>query len=172
MIAAFAERVPRIDPTAAVFESAVVGGAVRLGAGSSVWFGAVLRGDVDEISVGARANVQDRCVVHVTTGRFSTVLGADVTVGHGSVLHGCTVGSRVLVGIGAIVLDGAEIGDDCIVAAGSLVAPRTRVPPGRLVLGSPAAVKRPLRAAELEHLRRSAQNYERLAARCRELGIG
>src|SRR5512146_2759975 len=108
MIAAFADRVPRIDPTAVVFDSATVIGGVTLGAESSVWFGAVLRADVDVITIGARTNVQDRAVIHVTTKRFSTSIGDDVTIGHGVMLHGCTLGDRILVGIGAIILDGAE----------------------------------------------------------------
>jgi carbonic anhydrase/acetyltransferase-like protein (isoleucine patch superfamily) len=171
MIAAFGERRPVVDPSAVVFASAFVIGEVRIGPRSSVWFGSVVRGDVDDIAIGARTNVQDRCVIHVTTKRFATRLGDDVTVGHSVTLHGCTIGSRVLVGIGAIVMDGCAVGDDCMIAAGSLLAPGTVVPPGHLALGSPAAVKRPLRQEELEHLRRSAENYALLAARYRELGI-
>ncbi|HZR83222.1 MAG TPA: gamma carbonic anhydrase family protein [Candidatus Binatia bacterium] len=171
MIRPFGERRPSVDPTAVVFESAFVIGGVAIGARSSVWFGSVVRGDVDDIAIGERTNVQDRCVIHVTTKRFSTRLGDDVTVGHAVTLHGCTIGNRVLVGIGAIVMDGCEVGDDCMIAAGSLLAPGTKVPAGHLALGSPAAVKRPLRDEECLHLRRSAENYALLAARYRELGI-
>jgi carbonic anhydrase/acetyltransferase-like protein (isoleucine patch superfamily) len=172
MIAAFGERKPSVDPTAVVFDHAVVVGEVRIAARASVWFGAVVRGDVDDIAIGERTNIQDRSVIHVTTKRFATRLGDDVTVGHSVTLHGCTIGNRVLVGIGAIVLDGCEVGDDCMIAAGSLLAPGTKIPPGHLALGSPATVKRPLRPEELAHLRRSAENYALLAARYRELGIG
>ena len=171
MILPFGDRVPNIDPTAVVFEHAVVIGAVTLGAGSSIWFGSIVRADVDDVVIGAGTNIQDRSVIHVTTRRWSTRIGDDVTVGHGVVLHGCTIGDRVLVGIGAIVLDGVEVGSDSIIAAGSLLAPGTRVPPGVLVMGSPAQVKRPLRDEELAHLRRSAENYRKLSARYRELGV-
>lgn len=171
MILPFGERIPEIDSTALVLESALVIGRVRVGAASSVWFGSVLRGDVEDITIGARTNVQDRSVLHVTSGRFATRLGDEVTVGHSAVLHGCTIGDRVLVGIGAIVLDGAEVGEDCILAAGSLVAPGAKIPPGHLVLGSPAQVKRPLRPEELERLKRLAGDYVQLSARYRALGI-
>src|SRR5262249_37206451 len=149
-------RAPTLDPSAVVFESATVVGRVRIGAGSSVWFGAIVRGDVHDVTIGARSNLQDRAVVHVTTDRFGTTIGDDVTVGHGVVLHGCSIADRVLVGIGAIVLDGVEVGEDCMIGAGSLVTPGTKIAPGHLALGSPARVSRELRPAELEHLRRSA----------------
>lgn len=171
MILPFGDRVPDVDPSAVVFESALVIGRVRLGPHSSVWFGSVVRADVEDVTIGARTNVQDRSVIHVTSGRFATRLGDDVTVGHGVVLHGCAVGDRVLVGIGAIVLDGAVVGDDCIVGAGSLVAPGANIPPGHLALGSPAQVKRPLRPEELAGLRLSAGSYAELSARYRELGV-
>jgi len=171
MIVPFAERIPSVDPTAVVFSNATVVGAVTLGPQSSVWFGSVVRADVDDIWIGARTNIQDRCVIHVTTKKFSTRLGDDVTVGHSVVLHGCTIGNRVLVGIGSIVLDGCEVGDDCMVGAGALLTPGTKVPAGHLALGSPARTARPLRPAELEHLRNSARNYALLSARYRELGI-
>jgi len=172
VIVPFAERRPQVDPSAVVFESAFVIGAVRMAARASVWFGSVVRADVDDIEIGARSNVQDRCVIHVTTKRFSTRLGDDVTVGHGAMLHGCTIGNRVLVGIGAIVLDGCEVGDDCMIAAGALLAPGTKIPRGQLAVGAPATVRRPLRDEELAHLKRSAENYALLAARYRELGVG
>lgn len=171
MIAAFGERAPLIDDTAVVFEGATVVGRVHLGAASSIWFGAIVRGDVDDVTIGARSNVQDRAVIHVTTKRFETRIGDEVTIGHAAVLHGCTVADRVLIGIGAIVLDGAEIGPDCMVGAGALVTPGTKIPAGHLAVGSPARVKRPLEPAEIEHLKRSANNYVLLSARYRALGI-
>jgi carbonic anhydrase/acetyltransferase-like protein (isoleucine patch superfamily) len=171
MIVPFEARRPDLAASAIVFDSAFVIGGVRLGERSSVWFGSVVRADVDDVTIGVRTNVQDRCVIHVTTRRFSTTIGDDVTIGHGAVLHGCSIGNRVLIGIGSIVLDGCEVGDDCMIAAGSLLAPRTRIPSGHLAVGSPAAARRPLRDEELAHLRRSAENYALLAARYRELGI-
>jgi len=171
VIAAFGERAPVIDPSAIVLEGATVVGRVLLGAESSVWFGAIVRGDVDDVTIGARSNVQDRAVIHVTTKRWETRIGDEVTIGHAAVLHGCTIHDRVLIGIAAIVLDGAEIGADCMIGAGALVTPGTRIPSGHLAVGSPARVKRPLHDGEREHLRRSAANYVMLSARYRQLGI-
>jgi carbonic anhydrase/acetyltransferase-like protein (isoleucine patch superfamily) len=150
---------PDVDETAYVHSSAQVIGDVRIGAQSSVWFNAVIRGDVFPVRIGARTNVQDNSTIHVTTGTWPTIVGDDVTIGHNVVLHGCSIGNRCLIGIGAIVLDGSEIGDDCIVAAGSLVTPGTKVDSGHLLLGSPARVVRRLEESELEHLLASAGNY-------------
>jgi len=124
--------------------NATVIGDVTLGDESSVWFGTVIRGDVMPIVIGARTNIQDGSVIHVTTDRARTVVGDDVTVGHMVLLHGCTVGNRVLVGMGSVVLDGAVIEDDAIVGAGSLVTPGSRIPSGSLAMGRPAKVVRSL----------------------------
>jgi len=171
VIAAFGERAPLLDPSAIVFEGATVVGRVILGAESSIWFGAIVRGDVDDVTIGARTNVQDRAVIHVTTKKFSTRIGDQVTIGHGAILHGCTVHERVLIGIGSIVLDGAEIESDCMIGAGALVTPGTRIPSGHLAVGSPARVRRRLEPGEIEHLERSATNYVMLSAHYRKLGI-
>ncbi|WOC31548.1 MULTISPECIES: gamma carbonic anhydrase family protein [Caproicibacterium] len=137
---------------------AVIVGNVTFGAGSSVWYNAVVRADMADITVGARTNVQDCCVLHVDTG-FPLKVGADVTVGHSAILHGCTVGNNSLIGMGAIVLNGAVIGNDSIVAAGSLV-PQGRVyPDGVLLMGSPARVKRQLTAEEIQSNRDNAAYY-------------
>ena len=162
---------PRLAPDAWVQASAQVIGDVQLGVASSVWFNAVVRGDVHPIRIGARTNVQDNCTVHVTGGRHATVLGDDVTVGHNAVLHGCTVGARCLVGIGAIVLDRCVVGDDSIIGAGSLLTPGTVIPPGHLALGSPAKVVRPISDAERAHVLQSAANYVLNAARYRSQGV-
>jgi carbonic anhydrase/acetyltransferase-like protein (isoleucine patch superfamily) len=162
---------PDVNATAYVHSSAQIIGDVHVGAQSSVWFNAVIRADVFHIRIGARTNVQDNSTIHVTTDKWPTIVGDDVTIGHNAVLHGCTVGNRCLVGIGAIVLDGCEIGDDCIVAAGSLVTPGTKVEPGQLVLGSPAKAVRRLEESELEYLRASAGNYVANAERYRRQGI-
>jgi carbonic anhydrase/acetyltransferase-like protein (isoleucine patch superfamily) len=129
-----------------------------------------VRGDVNHVRIGARTNLQDLTVVHVTSGRHPTVIGDDVTVGHRAVLHGCTVRDRCLVGIGAIVLDGAVVGPDAMVGAGALVPPGMVVPPRTLVLGSPAKVKRELTPEEIASLRTSAANYAGYAARYRGEG--
>ncbi|HEY1694642.1 MAG TPA: gamma carbonic anhydrase family protein [Polyangiaceae bacterium] len=142
-----------------VAENASVIGDVHLGDEASVWFGAVLRGDYFPIRIGARTNVQDNCVVHITADRAATTVGDDVTVGHAAILHGCTVGNRCLVGMGSIVLDGAVIGDESFVAAGSLVTPGTIVPPRSFVLGRPATVKRAVTADDLRWIGDAAAVY-------------
>ena len=170
MIRGFRGQRPTVDPSAYVAETATVVGDVHIGARSSVWFGTVVRGDVNHVRIGARSNVQDNSVVHVTGGTHPTVVGEDVTVGHRAVLHGCTVHDRCLIGIGAIVLDGAEIGPDAMVGAGALVPPGMKVPPRTLVLGTPARVVRPLTDAELDHLRASAAHYVEYADAYRREG--
>lgn len=160
-------RAPRLHPSVYVAETGVVIGDVEIGEGSSVWFGAIVRGDVHHVRVGARTNLQDQTVVHVTGGKHPTVIGDDVTVGHRVVLHGCTVHDRCLVGIGAIVLDGAVLEAESMVGAGALVPPGMVVPTGTLVLGSPAKVKRKLTPEELAFFRVSAQRYAGYAARYR-----
>jgi carbonic anhydrase/acetyltransferase-like protein (isoleucine patch superfamily) len=159
MLVAYRNRLPHVDASAYVQDSAQVIGDVEIGAHSSVWFNVVIRGDVHYIRIGARTNIQDNSTVHVTRERWPTLIGDDVTVAHGVILHGCRIGNRCLIGMGAIVMDNVEIGDDCLVAAGSLVTPGTQIPPGHLVMGSPAKVVRALRPEELAHLKQSAQNY-------------
>jgi gamma-carbonic anhydrase len=162
---AFGGVTPRVDPSVFLATGCVVVGDVEVGPGSSVWFGAVVRGDVNSIRIGARTNIQDQAVVHVTGGTHPTVIGDDVTVGHQAVLHGCTVKDRCLIGIGAIVLDGAVVGEEAMVGAGALVPPGMVVPPRVLVVGSPARVRRTLGDAEVEGLRASAAHYVGYAAR-------
>lgn len=162
-IVTFAGVSPTLGPDVFIADTARVIGRVTLGAGTSVWFGTVVRGDVHDITVGARTNLQDLTLVHVTTGRYATAIGDDVTVGHRAVLHGCRIGNRVLVGMGAIVMDGATVGDEAMVGAGALVTPGTVIPPGMLALGSPAKVVRPLKPEELTLVRHSAPHYFELA---------
>jgi carbonic anhydrase/acetyltransferase-like protein (isoleucine patch superfamily) len=159
VIRALAGRVPRIHENAFVDETALVIGDVEIGARSSIWMNAVVRGDVGRIRIGEATNVQDLCVIHVRGGKFDTRLGDRVTIGHHVVLHGCEIGDQSLIGIGAVVLDGAVVGPESMVGAGALVTPGTVIPPRMLALGSPAKVKRPLTGEELEELRRSADNY-------------
>ena len=150
---------PQVDSTVLVVPTATIIGDVVIGPESSIWFQTVVRGDVNFIRIGARTNIQDGSVVHVTLKTHPTIIGDDVTIGHNVTLHGCTVGDRCLIGIGAILLDGVEIGADCMIAAGSVVTPGTVIPPGTLVMGSPARVKRELTADEISHLKKSAENY-------------
>ena len=141
-------RTPILGRDVFIAPGAYVIGNVTIGDESSVWFGAVLRGDVGAIVIGARTNIQDLSLVHMTGGVSNARLGDDVTVGHGVTLHGCDVGHRCLVGMGSILLDGVRVGDDSIIAAGSLITSRMVIPPGSLVVGRPAKVVRPATAAE------------------------
>jgi carbonic anhydrase/acetyltransferase-like protein (isoleucine patch superfamily) len=150
---------PRIAGSAWLAPGATVVGDVSIGADSSVWYGATLRGDVNAIRIGARSNLQDQCVVHVTRDRFDCELGDEVTVGHRAVVHGCRVGDGALIGIGAVVLDGARVGEEALVAAGAVVAPGFEVPKGALVVGIPARVARELDADERGLQRRRALEY-------------
>ena len=129
---------PVIHPSAFVADNATVRGSVTLGANSSVFFGAVLRGDRAPITIGAGTNIQDNCVVHVDYDHPVTV-GENVTVGHGAILHGCTVGDNTLIGMGAIVLNGAKVGSNCLIGAGALVPQNVEIPDGSLAFGSPAS---------------------------------
>jgi len=149
---------PRLGERAFVDPSAQVIGDVELGEDASVWMNAVVRGDVNRIRVGARTNVQDNSVLHVTS-EHPTTLGEDVTVAHSVTLHGCTVERLCLIGIGAIVLNGAVVGEESIVAAGSLVPEGMQVPPRSLVMGAPAKVRRPVTEEERAGLRHYAQAY-------------
>lgn len=159
MIKPFVDKAPLIHPTVYVSESAMVIGDVEIGEDSSVWFGSVIRGDVNYIRIGARTNIQDMCVLHVNTGTHPTILEDEITVGHRVTLHGCYVESGSLVGIGSIILDGARIGHNSLVAAGSLVTPNTHIPPRSLVMGSPARVKRQLTDAEVEGISANWKSY-------------
>ena len=150
---------PRLHTSVFIADGAQVIGNVELGEESSVWYNTVLRGDVNTITIGARTNIQDLSVVHVEKGTHPTRIGDDVTVGHHVVIHGCTIGNRVLVGIGAIVLNGVVIEDDAFIAAGTLLIPGTRVPSGMMVMGSPGKVKRPLTEAERAGLLASSAGY-------------
>jgi carbonic anhydrase/acetyltransferase-like protein (isoleucine patch superfamily) len=144
-------------------DNAVLVGDVEIGARASIWFGAVLRGDVFHIQIGDETSIQDNSVVHVTAGRNATVVGRRVTVGHMVTLHGCTIGDECIIGMGSTVLDNAEIGERCIVGAGAIVTPHTKIPPGTLALGAPARPKRDLTAEELQWIRYSADHYVELA---------
>jgi carbonic anhydrase/acetyltransferase-like protein (isoleucine patch superfamily) len=159
MIRPFRDKHPEIHPTAFIEESAQVIGDVRVGAQSSVWFNAVVRGDVFHIRIGERTNIQDGTVIHVSSGTHATILEDEVTVGHNATLHGCYVERGSLIGIGAIVMDGVRVGAESLVAAGALVSPGTQIPPRSLVMGAPARVKRPLNEEELAGLEVFWKNY-------------
>lgn len=153
-----AYKLRQTDAEVLICDGARVSGDVTLGKGVSIWYNAVLRGDDGPITVGEGTNIQDCAVLHE-----ETHVGAGCTIGHGAVVHGCTIGDNVLIGMGAVVLNGAKVGDNCIVGAGALVTGKLDAPAGSMILGSPAKVVRPLTEEEIEGNRRSARGYLKTA---------
>ena len=157
-MARYLDTPPSIHPTAFVAPGAVVVGDVALGEESSVWYGSVLRGDINEIRIGAHSNIQDGTVVHLADD-YGVYVGEYVTCGHSAILHACTIDDEVLIGMGATILDGAEIGARAIIGANALVTGGTKIPPGSMVLGSPAKVRRALDLEEQRRIRAWAEKY-------------
>ncbi|MBM3835086.1 MAG: gamma carbonic anhydrase family protein [Verrucomicrobia bacterium] len=166
----FLQRRPVIGQSVYIARGAVVLGDVTLGDHSSVWYNAVIRGDINRIVVGHHSNIQDNAVLHLAD-EFPCLVGNFVTVGHSAIVHACTVGDECLIGMGATVLDGAEIGDQSIIGANALVTQGTQVPPGSLVLGTPAKVVRQLTTEERQSIKTWAEKYVVNAAYCLERGI-
>ncbi len=158
----YLEHTPDIHSTAFVAPTAELIGRVSVAESASIWFGTVIRGDDNFVRIGKRTNIQDNCTLHIA-GDEPTILGDEVTVGHGAIVHACEIADRVLIGMGAILLNGARIGANSIVAAGSVVTPGTVIPPGSMVMGTPAKVVRPLTEDEIAHIAQSAEEYVRLA---------
>ena len=150
---------PRIPDTCFIASNSTLVGDVALGENVSIWFQAVVRGDVMPIEIGEESNIQDGAIIHGTYQKAGTVLGKRVSVGHGAILHGCSVGDETLIGMGAILMDHSKVGKRCIIGAKSLVTEGTEIPDGHLALGSPAKVIRPLNEKELEFVAKSADNY-------------
>ncbi|MCR4397912.1 MAG: gamma carbonic anhydrase family protein [Firmicutes bacterium] len=167
MIVSLGEKVPQIRSPSFVAPTATVVGDVIVGERCSIWYGAVVRADINRVEIGEGTSIQENAVVHVSED-VPTSIGRDVTVGHGAMLHGCTIGDRTLVGIGATVLDKAEIGEECIVAAGAVVPPGAKIPPRSMVVGVPAKVSRTLSEGEALSLKRHADRYWELAVRYRD----
>lgn len=163
VVRGFAGRSPKLEAGVYLAETAAVIGDVVLGEDSSVWFGSVLRGDVGFIRVGARTNIQDLAMVHMTHDLSNAEIGDDVTVGHGAIIHGARIGNGCLIGMGSILLDNAEVGDEALVGAGSLLPVGFRVPPRTLVMGRPAKVVRELKPEEWRQGRVLADRYVELA---------
>jgi carbonic anhydrase/acetyltransferase-like protein (isoleucine patch superfamily) len=159
---------PTLGEGVYVAPNATVIGDVHLGEASSVWFGVTIRGDVFPIRIGARTNVQDGSVIHVTGGKAATTIGDDVTIGHMVLLHGCTVASGCLIGMGSVVLDGAVIGEGSLLAAGSLVAPGAKIPPRSLAMGRPAKAVRTIRDADAEMIAEAGRLYVQYARTFRD----
>jgi len=152
---------PKIHSSVYLSDNVYVIGDVEIGEDSSVWFGSVVRGDVNYIRIGRRTNIQDNSVVHVTHDTHPTIVGDNVTVGHRVILHGCVLGNNILVGMGAVIMDGVEIEDYVLVGAGALITPNKKIPSGVLVAGVPAKVVRDLRKEEIKLIEESAENYVR-----------
>lgn len=159
LVRPFDGKSPRLGARVFVAENATLIGDVELGDDSSIWFGTVLRGDVHRIRIGARTNIQDNCTLHVTNGTWPVEIADEVTIGHGVIAHGCTIGRAALIGMGSRVLDGAVIGELALVAAGALVMEGMHVPPRTLVAGMPAKIKRELTDDELARLEGSWKHY-------------
>lgn len=157
-IHSFEGHVPVLAEGAWVAPSAQVIGRVTLGKDVGIWWGTILRGDINTIVVGDRSNIQDNAVVHLAD-NYGVELGQDVVVGHGAIIHACKIGNNVLVGMGSIIMDGAEIGDDCVIAAGALVPPGKKIPAGSLVVGAPGKVARETTQAERDSNRAMALKY-------------
>lgn len=161
----------RLDPTCFIAKNATLVGDITIGDETLVLFNATLRGDYGaKISIGKGTNIQENCCFHVSPD-FDCVVGDGVTVGHGAIVHGCVIGNNSLIGMGAIVLDGAHVGNNCLVAAGSVVVGGTQVPDGSLVMGSPARIKRSLRPEEIDELMRDAQSYTEIGKQLASEGI-
>jgi carbonic anhydrase/acetyltransferase-like protein (isoleucine patch superfamily) len=159
MLRPYKDVLPRVHRTAYVDQSAQVIGNVEIGEESSIWMAAVVRGDVHRIRIGRRSNIQDGTIVHVMRGTHPTTIGDNVTIGHGVIIHGCTIEDQCLIGMGAIVLNGARIGTGSIVAAGTLVVEDMQVPPRSLVMGSPGKVKRQLTDEQVATIQMYADRY-------------
>lgn len=166
----FLHKKPTIGKNVFIAKGAIVFGDVTLGDHSSIWYNAVLRGDINRIVVGHHTNIQDNSVVHLADD-YPCIVGNHVTVGHSAIVHACTIGDEVLVGMGATILDGAVIGEQCLIGANALVTLESEIPPGSLVLGSPAKVVRKLTTDERAKLKTWAEKYVRYAGYCLEHGI-
>ena len=159
MLHAYRGITPKLHPSVFAVESAQIIGDVTIGADSSVWFNAVIRGDVNFIRIGERTNIQDGCLLHVRHQQYPLIIGSNVTMGHGAIAHACTIGDNCLIGMGATILNDAKIGDECIVAAGTLIPEGMEVPPRSLVMGVPGKVRRPITEEERKSLRTYCENY-------------
>ena len=158
MLIAYQNRSPSIHPSVFIAEGAMIIGDVTIGEKSSVWFNCVLRGDLDRIEVGARTNIQDGAVVHMDK-NYPSIIGDDVTIGHGAIIHGCTIGDGAMISMGAIILTGAKIGARGIVGAGAVVREGQEIPAESLVVGIPARIRRDVTAEELERMRLGKDDY-------------
>jgi carbonic anhydrase/acetyltransferase-like protein (isoleucine patch superfamily) len=163
MILEYQGKFPKLDPSVFVANTATIVGDVEIGYGSSVWFGAVIRGDFKQIRIGEKVSIQDNCVLHIDRVRSPIVIGNEVTVGHRAVLHGCKIGNLCLIGMGSVVMDDVKIGDECIIAGGSLVPPGTEIPARTLVMGIPAKPRREITEEDLKMIKAGVEEYYHLS---------
>ncbi len=163
MIRPYKMIVPKIDGSAFIAENAAIIGDVDIGAGTGIWYGCVLRGDVNDIKIGKRTNIQDGTVIHTSLGVQGTYIGDDVTVGHMALLHACTIGNKAFIGMQSLIMDEVVVEDEAMVAAGSMVTPRKRIPRHQLWGGRPARYMRDMTAEEIDYLQISADRYAALA---------
>ncbi len=162
---------PLIDSSAFIAENAAVIGDVTIGAGTGIWYGCTLRGDVNDIKIGKRTNIQDGTVIHTSLGVQGTYIGDDVTVGHMALLHACTIGNKAFIGMQSLIMDEVVVEDEAMVAAGSMVTPRKRIPRHQLWGGRPARYMRDMTPEEIEYLQISADRYAALAQEYKTGGI-
>jgi len=165
LLRSFGGHRPRIGREVFLAETCVVIGDVVIGDQSSIWYGTVVRGDMYPIRIGARTNLQDGTIVHITGDQFATTIGDDCTIGHAAIIHGCAIEDHCLIGMGSTILDGARIGRGSLVGAGALVTPGTVIPPDSLVLGAPARAVRPIKPSEREQIEYGGAHYVELARR-------
>ncbi|MCL4404929.1 gamma carbonic anhydrase family protein [Candidatus Marsarchaeota archaeon] len=160
----FGNKFPEIDASAFVAENATIIGDVKIGEKSSIWYGVVLRGDMNYIRIGKNVSVQDNSVMHGTANKFPTIIGDNVSIGHNAIVHGCTIGSNCLVGMGSIILEGAKIGDWCIIAAGAVIPEGAQIPDGSVVMGIPGKVKSKITEEHKNRITRNWKAYVELAS--------
>jgi carbonic anhydrase/acetyltransferase-like protein (isoleucine patch superfamily) len=161
---------PKIDDTAFIADNTAIIGDVEIGAGTGIWYGCTLRGDVNDIKIGKRTNIQDGTVIHTSLGVQGTYIGDDVTVGHAAVLHACTIGNKAFIGMQSLIMDEVVVEDEAMVAAGSMVTPRKRIPKHQLWGGRPAKYMRDMTPEEIEYLQISADRYADLAQEYKKAG--
>lgn len=159
MIYDFNGKTPDIDKTSYISPSVDVIGDVSIGKDSSIWFGSVVRGDMNYIKIGSRTNIQDNSTVHVTTDLYPTIIGDEVTIGHNVIVHGCQIENRCLIGMGSIIMDGVVIGSGSLIGAGALISPGTKIPPNSLVVGLPGKIVRSTTSKEQNEIIERAQHY-------------
>ncbi len=159
MLYSYMNKVPKVDSDAFIFKDTTIVGETEILKESSIWFGTILRGDVNYIKIGKRTNVQDNSMIHVTTAKYPVEIGDNVTIGHTVTIHGSKIGNNSLIGMGAVILDGCEIAEFSLIAAGTILREHTKIPSGVLVAGNPGKIKRDLTQEEIDFFQKSADNY-------------